>query len=133
LSRKATATGSACWICIAPRFIFLCSVFGSTSSGKPGQGNVRATRNTIEEDFSLVLLGRVALALNDLAAAEASTGEIDALIKVTKMPLVLFPHHLLCAQIAERMRNWDDAEWHYHQAARELEVIRHGFTTTTCA
>jgi len=72
--------------------------------------------------FSLVLLGRVALALNDLAAAEASTGEIDALIKVTKMPLVLFPHHLLCAQIAERMRNWNDAEWHYHQAARELEV-----------
>jgi CHAT domain-containing protein len=72
--------------------------------------------------FSLVLLGRVALALNDIAAAEASTAEIDALIKVTKMPLVLFPHHLLCAQIAERMRNWDNAEWHYHQAARELEL-----------
>jgi CHAT domain-containing protein len=72
--------------------------------------------------FSLVLLGRVALALNDLAAAQVSTNEIDALIKVTKMPLVLFPHHLLCAQIAERMRIWDEAEWHYRQAAEELEL-----------
>ena len=71
--------------------------------------------------FSLVLLGRVALALNDLAAAEASTGKIAALISTTTVPLVLFPYHVLSAEIAERMRKWDDAEHHYDLAVQELE------------
>jgi CHAT domain-containing protein/tetratricopeptide (TPR) repeat protein len=71
--------------------------------------------------FSLVLLGRVALALNDLAAAEASTHKIAALINTTTVPLVLFPYHVLSAEIAERMRKWDDAEQHYDLAVQELE------------
>src|SRR6185503_12972610 len=40
---------------------------------------------------SLVLLGRVAMAVNDLDAAEAATNEITALTQTTRIPLVLFP------------------------------------------
>jgi tetratricopeptide (TPR) repeat protein len=71
--------------------------------------------------FSLVLLGRVAVALNDLAAAETATQEISSLIQTATIPLVLFPYHLLCAEIAERMRNWQEAQRHYELAAQELE------------
>jgi len=71
--------------------------------------------------FSLVLRGRVALALNDLAAAEESTKEISALVDATKLPLILFPYHVLNAEIAERLRKWDDAQHHYELAAQDLE------------
>jgi hypothetical protein len=53
--------------------------------------------------FSLVLLGRVAMALNNLIAAERYAEEIAGIIKQIQMPLVLFPYHLLCGEIAERM------------------------------
>jgi CHAT domain-containing protein/tetratricopeptide (TPR) repeat protein len=71
--------------------------------------------------FSLVLLGRVAMALCDLAAAERYSLEIQAIIKDVKIPLVLFPYHLLCADIAERSRKWQHARAHYEAAAGELE------------
>jgi tetratricopeptide (TPR) repeat protein len=71
--------------------------------------------------FSLVLLGRVALALNDLIAAENHTAEIATIIKDIKIPLVLFPYHLLCAEIAERLRQFPEARGHYEAAAQELE------------
>ncbi len=71
--------------------------------------------------FSLVLLGRVAMALDDLPTAEASATEISKLIQTTTMPLVLFPYHVLCGEIAERMQRCDDALRHYEHAAEELE------------
>jgi CHAT domain-containing protein/tetratricopeptide (TPR) repeat protein len=71
--------------------------------------------------FSLVLLGRVAMALDDVPTAHASTAEISTLIQATKMPLVLFPYHVLCGEIAERMQKWDEALLHYGRAAEELE------------
>ena len=71
--------------------------------------------------FSLVLLGRIAMALNDLAAAEDSAGQIAGIIKDVKMPLVLFPYYVLCAELAERGRQWEQARLHYQSAAEELE------------
>jgi tetratricopeptide (TPR) repeat protein len=71
--------------------------------------------------FSLVLLGRVSLALNDLVAAEDATKQISLLVESTTVPLVVFPYHILCAEIAERMRNWDEAQRQYELAAQELE------------
>jgi CHAT domain-containing protein len=71
--------------------------------------------------FSLVLLGRVAMILNDLETATVSAAEISGLIQTTRMPLVLFPYHVLCAEIAERLRKWDEARQHYESAAAELE------------
>ena len=71
--------------------------------------------------FSLVLLGRVAMALSDLAAAERYSLEIQAIIKDVKIPLVLFPYYILCADIAERMRKPSEARAHYEAAAEELE------------
>jgi len=76
--------------------------------------------------FSLVLLGRAAMALNDLVAAEASTKEISALVQTTRVPLVLYPYHVLCAAIAERMQSWDEARSHYELAAEELEKHQAG-------
>ena len=70
---------------------------------------------------SLVLLGRIAYVLNDLAGAEVSTKEIHELIRTTTLPLVLFPYYLLRAELAERLRKWDEAQLHYELAAQELE------------
>ena len=71
--------------------------------------------------FSLVLLGRVALALNDLTTAKHHSLRIATIINEVKIPLVLFPYHVLCAEIAERMCKWQDARAHYESAAQELE------------
>jgi len=71
--------------------------------------------------FSLVLLGRVALALNDLTTAKRYSLRIGAIINEVKIPLVLFPYHVLCAEIAERTCEWQDARAHYESAAKELE------------
>lgn len=71
--------------------------------------------------FSLVLLGRVHLALNDLMAAEACSKKMFDLIRETKIPLLLFPCHVLSAEIADRMRQWDEAQRHYELAAEDLE------------
>src|SRR5260370_40418230 len=59
--------------------------------------------------------------LDDLRTAEASATEISTLIQTTKMPLVLFPYHVLCGEIAERLQKWDEALRHYERAAEELE------------
>jgi len=71
--------------------------------------------------FSLVLLGRVALELNDLPTAEAYVGEIAAIIREVKIPLVLFPYHLLGAELAERVGSREEALMQYETAALELE------------
>ncbi len=71
--------------------------------------------------FSLVLLGRVGLELDDVAAAQAATTEISRLIAATKTPLVLFPYHVLCAEIAEGQHKWDEAQHYYERAVQELE------------
>jgi len=71
--------------------------------------------------FSLVLLGRVAMALDDLNLAEQYSLEIAAIVKELRIPLVLFPYHLLCAELAERMRHPQEALKHYEAAAEELE------------
>jgi tetratricopeptide (TPR) repeat protein len=92
------------------------------------QSLANQARSTFEElsipskrVFSLVLLGRVSMALNDLAAAKTATKEISALMQVTNIPLVLFPYHVLSGEIAERSRHWDEAQRHYELAAEELE------------
>jgi CHAT domain-containing protein/tetratricopeptide (TPR) repeat protein len=71
--------------------------------------------------FTLVVLGRVAMAMNNLIAAERYAEEIAGVIKQIQMPLVLFPYHLLCGEIAERMRKSEEARSHYEAAAQELE------------
>src|SRR5262245_28011850 len=72
--------------------------------------------------FSLVLLGRVSLALSHLKAAEEYSAEIAAIITAVKVPLVLFPYHLLCAEMAERSCRQEEAQRHYEAAAQELEL-----------
>ena len=70
---------------------------------------------------SLVLLGRVAMTLTDLAAARAAAQEVSALAETAKTPLVLFPYHVLCGEIAERERKWNEAQHHFELAAKDLE------------
>ena len=71
--------------------------------------------------FGLVVQGRVALALSDVENAKQSTKQIATLVGNTQVPLVLFPYHVLSAEIAERERRWDDAQRHYESAVLELE------------
>jgi len=71
--------------------------------------------------FCLVLLGRVAMTIDDLPAAQAAAMEISALIRSINIPLVLFPYYVLCAEIAERNEKWEEALRHYELAAEELE------------
>ncbi len=71
---------------------------------------------------SLVLLGRIALALNDVSSAESLAAEISAVTEKTNVPLLLFPCYVLCADIAERKREWDRAEHFYEMAVHDLEL-----------
>ena len=71
---------------------------------------------------SLVLLGRIALAVNDISSAEAFAAEISAVTEKTDVPLLLFPCYLLCADIAERKQEWDRAEQFYEMAANDLDL-----------
>lgn len=71
--------------------------------------------------FSLVLLGRVAMALEDVAGAERQAELIEEIIGETKTPLVLFPYHLLRGDVWERRGHVEKALTHYEAAANELE------------
>jgi len=72
--------------------------------------------------LSLVHMGRIGLALNDLSSAKAAAAEIAVLIKDTHLPLLLFPCYVLFADIAERKKEWDEAEHFYTLAADDLEI-----------
>jgi len=72
--------------------------------------------------LSLVLLARVAVALNDLAAAGRYTREISEITNHASVPLLLFPYHLLCGQIAEAMDHPADARAAFERAAQDLEM-----------
>jgi CHAT domain-containing protein len=72
--------------------------------------------------LSLVLLARVALALNDIAAAERYTHEISGIMNHASVPLLLFPYHLLCGQIAEAKKELTAARTAYENAAQDLEM-----------
>jgi CHAT domain-containing protein/tetratricopeptide (TPR) repeat protein len=78
-----------------------------------------AVSNTI---LSLVHLGRIALATDDLSAAETFAAEIGILVKTTNFPLLLFPCYVLFADIAERKGEWDEAERFYKTAVEDLEA-----------
>jgi CHAT domain-containing protein len=71
---------------------------------------------------SLVLLGRASLGLNDLAAAQRYSTEINEIVAALSVPPVLFSYHLLCAEIAEHAKIPGDAQIHYEAAIRELEL-----------
>jgi CHAT domain-containing protein/tetratricopeptide (TPR) repeat protein len=72
--------------------------------------------------LSLVNIGRIALALNDIPCAESAAAEIAALIQTTSLPLLLFPCYVLFAEIAERKKDWNEAERFYTLTAADLEV-----------
>jgi hypothetical protein len=72
--------------------------------------------------LSLVILGRIALSLNDVNAAQEFTEEIATITEQGHVPLLRFPYFLLCAQIAERRQDWRRAEESFRLAAEDLEA-----------
>jgi len=72
--------------------------------------------------LSLVLQGRIALAMDSLKEAETCAADIASIIEETTAPLVLFPFHVLSGQIAERNEDLAKAEHAYHLAAQDLEL-----------
>src|SRR5262249_1464832 len=72
--------------------------------------------------MSLVLLGRIALALDEIASAEAFAAEISAITEKTTLPLLFFPCYLLSADIAEKKQQWQIAKHFYGLAADDLEL-----------
>ncbi len=71
--------------------------------------------------LSLVLLARIALALEEVTTAEEHLAQISSIIDHTRMPLLFFPYHMLCGQLAEIKRLWKQAERAYCCAAEDLE------------
>ena len=72
--------------------------------------------------LSLVLLGRIALAMNNTKEAEARVNEVSVIIEEASAPLVLFPFHVLSGQIADRNQELEKAEQAYRLAAQDLEL-----------
>src|SRR5262249_40045980 len=78
-----------------------------------------ASPNTI---LSLVHLGRIAIAMDDVSSAQEFAAQIEALIEKTNLPLLLFPCYVLFADIAERRSEWEKAERFYVMAVDDLEA-----------
>ena len=73
---------------------------------------------------SLVLLGRIALQMGQLGQAQDYADQITAIASEKNVSLLLLPHYILCAQIAERAGRADKAQEFYELAALELETHR---------
>src|SRR6185295_9760910 len=71
--------------------------------------------------LSLVILGRIALSLDDLGAAQKCADEITAITEQERIPLLRFPYFVLRGQIAERNRDATLAEEAFRFAAEDLE------------
>src|SRR5262249_27233842 len=71
--------------------------------------------------LSLVLLARIAIALDQMTTAEEHLAQISSIINHTRVPLLLFPYHVLCANVAEIKSLWRRAEQAYRRAAEDLE------------
>jgi len=71
--------------------------------------------------LSLVLLVRIAIALGEVTTAEEHLTEISSIVDGNHVPLLLFPYHVLCGQVAEIKKLWKQAERAYCLAAEDLE------------
>jgi CHAT domain-containing protein len=71
--------------------------------------------------LSLVLLVRIAIALGEVTTAEEHLAQIDSIVDHIRVPLLFFPYHLLCGQVAEIKKLWKEAEREYCLAAEDLE------------
>jgi CHAT domain-containing protein len=71
--------------------------------------------------LSLVMLARIAIGRDEVPAAEEYLIEISSIIDHTHVPLLLFPYHALCGQVAEIKGLWKQAEQAYRLAAEDLE------------
>src|SRR4030095_4214659 len=71
--------------------------------------------------LSLVLLAKIAIALNEVSAAEEHLAEISSIIDHTRVPLLVFPYHMLRGQVAEIKKLQNEAKQAYCLAAEDLE------------
>lgn len=71
--------------------------------------------------LSLVLLARIAIAMEEVTAAEDYLRQVSSIVDHTRLPLLLFPYYMLCGQIAEIKGLRDEAERAYRLAAEDLE------------
>ena len=72
--------------------------------------------------LSLVILGRIALSMDDTTSAENHMSQVPLIAEQSRTPLLRFPYYVLCAQIAERKQEWAKAEEHFRMAAQDLET-----------
>jgi tetratricopeptide (TPR) repeat protein len=72
--------------------------------------------------LSLVILARIAMSMDDLAAAEQYMAEVPAVADQSRTPLLRFPYYVLCGEIAEKKRDWAKAEENFRLAAEDLET-----------
>ena len=71
--------------------------------------------------LSLVLLVRIAIALDEVTTAEEHLAQISSITDYTRIPLLFFPYQLLCGQVAEIKGLRKQAERAYSLAAEDLE------------
>jgi len=103
LSRKATATGSAFGIFIAPSSFSLVSRLGNTSSGSQAKATCEQLEYQSKRTMRLSLLGRRCPGCStDLQAADARTCEID-LYQITKCRSYSFLITCCVRRLPERM------------------------------
>ena len=102
------------------------------SSNQPSEARTAATEAlhvfenlniASKQALCLELLGRVALALNDLAEAERLIAQLAAIMKNDIAPL-RFSYLMLCGDVAARAGRNEQARLYYECAAEEMETVR---------
>jgi CHAT domain-containing protein len=71
--------------------------------------------------LSLVLLARVAIARGEVTTAEEHLAHISSIVEHTRVPLLFFPYHVVCGQVAEMKGLRNQAARAYSLAAEDLE------------
>jgi CHAT domain-containing protein/tetratricopeptide (TPR) repeat protein len=72
--------------------------------------------------LSLVILGRIAMSLDDIEDAQRYVNQISAIGERDRIALLRFPYYVLRGQIAEKMEDWEQAETAFRFAAEDLEA-----------
>jgi CHAT domain-containing protein/tetratricopeptide (TPR) repeat protein len=119
--------GNQYWVAVldlyrADAYLELKRYWEAHSVANQALSRFEALKITSRRMLSLVLLGRVALSLNDAGAAEKYQAEIESISEQDRIPLLRFPYHVLCGQVAEQKHDWARAQEEYRLAAEDLET-----------
>jgi CHAT domain-containing protein/tetratricopeptide (TPR) repeat protein len=120
------AEGNQYWVAVldlyrAEVFVELQRFWEAQALAAQAKSRFEALNISSRRMLSLVILGRISLALGKVDDADSHAREIAPIVEDTRFRSLRFPYYYLRGQIAERKKDWSDAQQAYSAAAEDLE------------